>query len=168
MRDLWKCPWSFTPETFRKRVQVLRVTLQVVQLFESWAHHLSPSQFEEFGKPYAEQVLQGVKRLHPDTPVIYHANGGTAPPPPTLVAVCFVTLYCPLQTNPSTKLVGLPSNVPVAVPILQTLRRLAAQFFAGETFSDFICGWPGGGGEEVGDEGSFATKGAYRMGNACM
>lgn len=50
--------------------------LQVVQLFESWAHHLSPEQFATFGKPYAEQVLKGVKALHPETPVIYHANGG--------------------------------------------------------------------------------------------
>ena len=50
--------------------------LKVVQLFESWAHHLSPAQFEEFGKPYAERVLQGVKQLHPDIPLIYHANGG--------------------------------------------------------------------------------------------
>lgn len=50
---------------------------QVVQLFESWAHHLSPAQFEEFGRPYAERVLQGVKALHPEVPLIYHANGGT-------------------------------------------------------------------------------------------
>lgn len=47
-----------------------------MQLFESWAHHLSPHQFAEFGKPYAEHVLRGVKALHPETPVIYHANGG--------------------------------------------------------------------------------------------
>ena len=54
----------------------LRTHLQVVQLFESWAHHLSPHQFAEFGKPYAQHVLKGVKALHPETPVIYHANGG--------------------------------------------------------------------------------------------
>lgn len=52
--------------------------MQVVQLFESWAHHLSPGQFAEFGKPYADQVLKGVKAKHPSTPVIYHANGGAA------------------------------------------------------------------------------------------
>lgn len=50
---------------------------QVVQLFESWAHHLSPAQFAVYGKPYADRVLRGVKELHPDTPLIYHANGGT-------------------------------------------------------------------------------------------
>ena len=29
---------------------------QVIQYFESWAHHLSPPQFEEFAKPYANKV----------------------------------------------------------------------------------------------------------------
>ena len=52
---------------------------QVVQLFESWAHHLSPAQFEEFGKPYAEQVLRAVREKHPETPLIYHGNGGDHP-----------------------------------------------------------------------------------------
>lgn len=50
---------------------------QVVQLFDSWAHHLSPEQFEEFSMPYAEMVLQKVKARYPDTPLIFHANGGT-------------------------------------------------------------------------------------------
>ena len=52
---------------------------QVVQLFESWAHHLSPAQFGEFGKPYAEQVLRAVREKHPETPLIYHGNGGDHP-----------------------------------------------------------------------------------------
>eukprot|EP00898_Chlorokybus_atmophyticus_P001469 jgi/Chlat1/2322/Chrsp17S00175 len=49
---------------------------QVVQLFDSWAHHLSPAQFAEFSLPYAERVIQGVRARHPDTPLIFHANGG--------------------------------------------------------------------------------------------
>lgn len=49
---------------------------QVVQLFDSWAHHLTPSQFATFSLPYVEQVIQQVRRRHPETPIIFHANGG--------------------------------------------------------------------------------------------
>jgi len=48
----------------------------VVQLFDSWAHHLSPQQFAEFSMPYSERVIAKVKAKYPDTPLIYHANGG--------------------------------------------------------------------------------------------
>ena len=50
---------------------------QVVQLFDSWAHHLSPEQFAEFSMPYAEKIIQSVKARYPDVPLIFHANGGT-------------------------------------------------------------------------------------------
>ena len=50
---------------------------QVVQLFDSWAHHLSPSQFAEFSMSYAERVIAGVRAVRPGTPLILHANGGT-------------------------------------------------------------------------------------------
>ena len=49
---------------------------QVVQLFDSWAHHLSPEQFAEFSLPYAERVMAGVRARHPHVPLIFHANGG--------------------------------------------------------------------------------------------
>lgn len=49
---------------------------QVVQLFDSWAHHLNPSQFATFSLPYAQEVIQRVRKRHPDTPIIFHANGG--------------------------------------------------------------------------------------------
>lgn len=51
---------------------------QVVQLFDSWAHHLSPQQFAEFSLPYANRVVEGVRAKHPHVPLIYHANGGEA------------------------------------------------------------------------------------------
>lgn len=50
---------------------------QVIQLFDSWAHHLSPSQFSEFSLSYAERVVQRVRKQYPATPLIFHANGGT-------------------------------------------------------------------------------------------
>lgn len=49
---------------------------QVVQLFDSWAHHLSPSQFEEFSLPYANRVTEAVRAKYPHVPIIFHANGG--------------------------------------------------------------------------------------------
>jgi uroporphyrinogen decarboxylase len=51
---------------------------QVIQLFESWAHQLSPSSFEKFAKPAAQKAIQIIKAKYPDTPVIYFANGGSA------------------------------------------------------------------------------------------
>eukprot|EP00899_Mesostigma_viride_P008252 jgi/Mesvir1/17428/Mv08707-RA.2 len=50
---------------------------QVVQLFDSWAHHLSPAQFREFSLPYAERVMKAVRAQRPGVPLIFHANGGT-------------------------------------------------------------------------------------------
>lgn len=49
---------------------------QVVQLFDSWAHHLSPEQFEEYSLPYAERVMASVRQRRPGIPLIFHANGG--------------------------------------------------------------------------------------------
>lgn len=50
---------------------------QVVQLFDSWAHYLSPGQFAEFGLPYAAKVISLCRQRCPSTPLIYHAKGGT-------------------------------------------------------------------------------------------
>lgn len=54
---------------------------QVVQLFDSWAHHLSPEQFQEFSLPYANKVTEGVRARYPHVPIIFHANGGERAPP---------------------------------------------------------------------------------------
>lgn len=51
---------------------------QVIQLFESWAHQVSPSSFEKFAKPAAQRAIKIIKEKHPDTPVIYFANGGSS------------------------------------------------------------------------------------------
>lgn len=50
---------------------------QIVQLFDSWAHHLSPEQFMEFSQPYAERIIAAVRAKYPHVPLIFHANGGT-------------------------------------------------------------------------------------------
>ena len=51
---------------------------QVIQLFESWAHQLSPAGFEKFAKPAAQKAIQIIKAKNPDVPVIYFANGGSS------------------------------------------------------------------------------------------
>ena len=51
--------------------------LQVVQLFDSWAHHLSPEQSAEFSMPYAERIIAAVRAKYPHVPLIFHANGGS-------------------------------------------------------------------------------------------
>ena len=51
---------------------------QVMQVFESWAHHLGPDDFDIFAKPYADKAMALIKEKHPDTPLIYFANGGSS------------------------------------------------------------------------------------------
>ena len=51
---------------------------QVIQIFESWAHQCSPRQFEMYAKPASQKVISIIKEKHPETPVIYFANGGAS------------------------------------------------------------------------------------------
>jgi len=51
---------------------------QCVQFFESWAHHIGPSQFSIYAKPYADKAMRIVKERHPTVPVMYYANGGSS------------------------------------------------------------------------------------------
>lgn len=48
---------------------------QVVQFFDSWAHHLSPQQYARFALPYARKAVEIVKKERPQVPVIFFANG---------------------------------------------------------------------------------------------
>jgi uroporphyrinogen decarboxylase len=50
---------------------------QVLQIFESWAHHLGEEQWQTFAKPYANRIALYLKEKHPDVPVSYFANGGS-------------------------------------------------------------------------------------------
>lgn len=51
---------------------------QMIQMFESWAHQLSPAWFAQFAKPAAQNAIRQIKQRHPDVPVIYFANGGSS------------------------------------------------------------------------------------------
>lgn len=48
---------------------------QVVQFFDSWAHHLSPDQYSQYALPYVKRAMEYVKRERPDVPLIFFANG---------------------------------------------------------------------------------------------
>jgi uroporphyrinogen decarboxylase len=51
---------------------------EVIQIFESWAHQLSPQQFQQYAKPAAMKVISIIKSKYPNVPVIYFANGGSS------------------------------------------------------------------------------------------
>ncbi|MDJ1181690.1 uroporphyrinogen decarboxylase [Roseofilum casamattae] len=48
---------------------------QVVQLFDSWAGNLSPLDYEAFALPYQKQIVDKVKAVYPDTPLILYISG---------------------------------------------------------------------------------------------
>jgi uroporphyrinogen decarboxylase len=50
---------------------------QVVQMFDSWAGHLSPQDYATFALPYQQQVFKQVKETHPDTPLILLVTGSS-------------------------------------------------------------------------------------------
>jgi uroporphyrinogen decarboxylase len=50
---------------------------QLIQIFDSWAGHLSPRDYDEFAAPYQKQVLDTIKARHPDIPtVVYIKHSG--------------------------------------------------------------------------------------------
>ena len=47
---------------------------QVIQLFDSWAGHLAPRDYDTFAAPYQRRVIEQIKRAHPETPIIIYIN----------------------------------------------------------------------------------------------
>jgi len=50
---------------------------QCIQIFDSWAHCLSPEQWLRFAAPHVREVALRVRESCPDVPLIYFANGGS-------------------------------------------------------------------------------------------
>jgi len=50
---------------------------QLIQIFDSWAGHLSPRDYDTFAAPYQKQILDKIKKEHPHIPtVIYIKHSG--------------------------------------------------------------------------------------------
>mmetsp|Transcript_1569 Transcript_1569/g.6841 ORF Transcript_1569/g.6841 Transcript_1569/m.6841 type:complete len:194 (+) Transcript_1569:764-1345(+) len=47
---------------------------QVIQIFDSWASHLSPRDYDTFAAPYQKMVVDAIKKENPDVPVIIYIN----------------------------------------------------------------------------------------------
>lgn len=45
---------------------------QVIQVFDSWAGHLTSEEFDEWAAPYQRQVVGAIKEARPQTPVIIY------------------------------------------------------------------------------------------------
>eukprot|EP00931_Biecheleriopsis_adriatica_P036623 TRINITY_DN21087_c0_g1_i1.p1 TRINITY_DN21087_c0_g1~~TRINITY_DN21087_c0_g1_i1.p1 ORF type:complete len:463 (-),score=88.03 TRINITY_DN21087_c0_g1_i1:46-1434(-) len=51
---------------------------QCIQIFDSWAHCLTPQLWERFAAPHVREVAEAVRKACPGVPVIYFANGGSS------------------------------------------------------------------------------------------
>jgi len=47
---------------------------QVIQVFDSWAGNLSPLDYDTFAAPYQRQVIDKIKKAHPEVPIIIYIN----------------------------------------------------------------------------------------------
>eukprot|EP00600_Ochromonadales_sp_CCMP1393_P009881 CAMPEP_0174973398 /NCGR_PEP_ID=MMETSP0004_2-20121128/11218_1 /TAXON_ID=420556 /ORGANISM="Ochromonas sp., Strain CCMP1393" /LENGTH=385 /DNA_ID=CAMNT_0016223839 /DNA_START=48 /DNA_END=1205 /DNA_ORIENTATION=+ len=47
---------------------------QVIQVFDSWAGHLSPVDYDIFAAPYQRKVIEKIKKAHPEVPTIMYIN----------------------------------------------------------------------------------------------
>lgn len=43
---------------------------QLIQIFDSWAGHLSPRDYDEFAAPYQKMILEKVKEKYPNVPTV--------------------------------------------------------------------------------------------------
>ncbi len=46
-----------------------------VQIFDSWAGHLSPDDYKEFALPPIKKIIENLKEKHPETPIIHFTKG---------------------------------------------------------------------------------------------
>jgi uroporphyrinogen decarboxylase len=45
---------------------------QLIQIFDSWAGYLSPRDYDEFAAPYQKQILDKIKKTHPEVPTVIY------------------------------------------------------------------------------------------------
>ncbi|MBW4697685.1 MAG: uroporphyrinogen decarboxylase [Aphanocapsa lilacina HA4352-LM1] len=47
---------------------------QAVQLFDTWAGQLNPADYRAFALPYERRIVEQVRQVHPETPLILYIN----------------------------------------------------------------------------------------------
>lgn len=47
----------------------------MVQIFDSWAGNITPTDFDIFSAPYIKRMVDSVKETHPDLPIILYISG---------------------------------------------------------------------------------------------
>lgn len=47
---------------------------QVIQIFDSWAGNLSPVDYDIFAAPYQRKVIEKIKKVNPNVPIIMYIN----------------------------------------------------------------------------------------------
>ena len=66
---------SHTPTNqHHKPKQQIESGAQVIQVFDSWAGHLSPLDYDVFAAPYQRRVIEKIKAKHPEVPIIIYIN----------------------------------------------------------------------------------------------
>lgn len=51
---------------------------QIIQIFDSWAGHLTPQDYSTFALPYQWQVIRAIKAIYPEVPVTLCVNDSAA------------------------------------------------------------------------------------------
>lgn len=69
-----------TDAALQHLIHQIEAGAQAVQVFDSWAGLLSPTEYGEFARPYLQHIAQSLKRAYPDVPSIVFARGAAFAP----------------------------------------------------------------------------------------
>ncbi|CAI5460266.1 unnamed protein product [Closterium sp. Yama58-4] len=67
----------FEDALFALAVHQIDCGAQIIQVFDSWAHHLSPPQFAAFSLPYTNRLISRIHAARPHAPVLLQTIGST-------------------------------------------------------------------------------------------
>uniref|UniRef100_A0A7S0VNB8 Uroporphyrinogen decarboxylase n=1 Tax=Hemiselmis tepida TaxID=464990 RepID=A0A7S0VNB8_9CRYP len=80
---------------------------QVIQIFDSWAGHLAPEDYDVFALPYQKMVVEAIKAKHPEVPIIiYIAKSGALLERMAKTGVDIVSLDWTVTVNEARERIG--------------------------------------------------------------